>query len=106
MQRKRTLRPADTRVISLLGHRASGKTTLGDRMLHVAGVTRSPGSVDDRTSLLDFRPDERARRASVEPSLAWLLWDGARIELVDLPGSDATPGRSAALLHATDGRVV
>ena len=106
MSRRHRFDTVDTRVFALVGHRASGKTSLADRLLHIAGVTRSPGSVDDGTSLLDHRPEERRRRATVEPALAWLPWREHRIELVDLPGGPETPGRSAALRHGTESSVV
>ena len=106
MGRRHRFDNVDTRVLSLVGHRASGKTSLADRLLYMAGVTRSPGSVDDGTSLMDHRSEERGRRASIEPSVAWLPWRDHRIELVDLPGGPDTPGRSAALQHGTDSCVV
>lgn len=78
------------RSFGLVGHRASGKTTLAEMLLAAAGVVRSPGSVERGTALLDYEAEERRRRVGVWSSVAWLPWkvegrDGV-LHLVDTPG--------------------
>ena len=78
------------RSFGLVGHRASGKTTLAEMLLSAAGVVRSPGSVERGTALLDYEPDERRRRVGVWSSLAWLPWQVGEsmgvLHIVDTPG--------------------
>ena len=58
------------RNIVLMGHGGSGKTTLGEAMLHQAKVTSRLGSVDDGTSHLDYSDIEKDRKHTIDPSMA------------------------------------
>lgn len=94
--------PEKVRTIALAGHRSCGKTTLGDALLCVAGVTRQMGNVDDGSSLLDHGPEERRRRMTLGMSFCWLEWQEHLLYLVDTPGvADLSHERSLAL-HSTD----
>ena len=48
----------DIRNIAVVGHGASGKTTLVDALAFVSGSTKRHGSVKDGTALTDFSPEE------------------------------------------------
>ncbi len=76
----------DIRNIVLLGHGSSGKTTLGEAMLHQAKVTSRLGSVDDGTSHLDFTDIEKDRKHTIDPAMAFLDHAGATINIIDAPG--------------------
>jgi elongation factor G len=76
----------DIRNIVLLGHGSSGKTTLGEAMLHKAKVTSRLGSVDDGTSHLDFTDIEKDRKHTIDPSMAYFDHAGTTINLIDAPG--------------------
>ncbi len=77
---------SDIRNIVLLGHGGSGKTTLGEAMLHTAKVTGRLGSVDAGTSHLDYSDIEKDRKHSVDPALAYLEHADKTINLIDAPG--------------------
>jgi len=79
-------KPQDIRNIVLLGHGGSGKTTLGEAMLHEAKVTGRLGSVDDGTSHFDYSDIEKERKHSVDPAMAHLDHAGATINIIDAPG--------------------
>ena len=53
------------RNVALVGHGATGKTTLADLILHKAGIASRAGSVDDGSSLLDIDDDEKERKSSL-----------------------------------------
>jgi len=74
------------RNIVLLGHGGSGKTTLGEAMLHETKVTSRLGSVDDGTSHLDYSDIEKDRKHSVDPAIAYLDHASATINVIDAPG--------------------
>jgi elongation factor G len=99
-------RPQDIRNIALLGHGGSGKTSLGEAMLHAAKVTGRRGSVDDRTSLLDFTDIEKERQHSVDPAMAHFDHDGATINLIDAPGYPDFIGGAISALAGADTAVV
>jgi len=76
----------DLRNIVLVGHGATGKTSLADLMLFKAGVNRRIGSPDEGTSLLDVDDDEKQRHHSISAHLCHFDHQGARLNLIDSPG--------------------
>jgi elongation factor G len=46
------------RNVALAGHGGSGKTTLAEACLHIAGASERMGSVDDGNTVSDFLPEE------------------------------------------------
>ena len=53
------------RTIALLGHGGSGKTSLAEAMLYIAGLTDRLGRTDEGNTVLDFDPEEKRRHVSV-----------------------------------------
>jgi elongation factor G len=97
----------DIRNIVLLGHGGSGKTTLGEAMLHLAKITTRMGNVNDGTSVLDWTDIEKERKHSVDPSLAYLEHDGKLLNIIDAPGyPDFIGGAICALAGADTGVIV
>ncbi len=96
----------DIRNIALLGHGGAGKTTLGEAMLHAAGVTGRLGAVDDGTSVLDFSDIEKDRKHTVDPSLAWFDHGGTSVNLIDTPGYPDFVGGALAAMTGADTAVI
>ncbi len=94
--------PEKIRNVALVGHGGSGKTSLAEALLHVAGVTSRLGSVDAGTSILDHTAEEQERKISLELSTAVLEWKGHRINLIDTPGYADFAGDARAALRAAD----
>jgi elongation factor G len=93
---------SDVRDIALAGHAGSGKTSLAEAFLYVAGHTDRQGKVDEGNTLLDYDPEETRRRASIQLSLAACKWDGRRMTWVDTPGAPDFAGDFAAALRVVD----
>jgi len=104
---------ADIRNIVLAGHGGAGKTALGEAMLFVTKATSRMGRTDDGTSTLDFEPEEHKRLGSIATSVAWVEYQGKKINIIDTPGDqnfvfdalNAMRGADAAVivLGAADG---
>jgi elongation factor G len=94
--------PEKIRNVALVGHGGSGKTTLAEALLFVAGATTRQGSVDQGTSLLDYDPEEQERKISLGLSVAAVDWNGHRINLIDTPGYADFSGDARAALRAAD----
>lgn len=62
------------RNVAVVGHGASGKTSLVDALAFVAGSSSRHGSVDDGTALTDYTPDEIDRKYSINLALAHAEW--------------------------------
>ncbi len=53
------------RNVAVVGHGASGKTSLVDALAFVAGSSSRHGRVEDGTALTDYTPDEIERQYSI-----------------------------------------
>ena len=74
------------RNICLLGHGASGKTTLAENMLFLTGGTIRMGSPADGNTVCDFDPEEIRRQVSISTAVAPVDYKGCKINLLDTPG--------------------
>ncbi|HJR92466.1 MAG TPA: elongation factor G [Acidimicrobiia bacterium] len=92
--------PEQIRNVALVGHGGSGKTSLAEALLFVAGATTRQGSVDAGTSILDHEPEEIERKISLSLSVASFEWDGHQINLIDTPGYADFSGDARAALRA------
>ncbi|HUO46155.1 MAG TPA: elongation factor G [Acidimicrobiia bacterium] len=90
------------RNVALVGHGGSGKTSLAEALLYVAGSTTRQGSVDQGTSLLDYDPEEQERKISLSLSVASIEWKGHKINIIDTPGYADFSGDARAALRAAD----
>ena len=94
------------RNVAVVGHGASGKTTLVDALAFAAGATRRHGSVRDGTALTDYAAEATERKHSVALGCACVEWMDAKINFVDTPGFADFQGDAVAGLAAADGALV
>jgi len=94
------------RNIALLGHNASGKTSLVEAMLFDTGAANRLGRVDDGTSISDWDEEERRRRMSVNLSLIPCEWQGYKLNLLDTPGYMDFVGEVISGVRVADAAVV
>ncbi len=72
--------------IALAGHSGSGKTSVAEAMLYVAGASDRLGKISDGNTVLDCDPEEIKRKASIVTAVAPLEWKNYKINLIDTPG--------------------
>ncbi len=82
----REYRSADIRNVAVVGHGASGKTTLVDALAFVSGSSKRHGSVKDGTALTDHTAEEIDRGFSINLGCAFAEWMDTKINLIDTPG--------------------
>jgi elongation factor G len=92
----------NVRNVALVGHGGSGKTTLAEALLYVAGATTRRGSVEQGTTILDYEPEEIERGISLGLSTATFPWNDHQVNLIDTPGSSDFSGDARAALRAAD----
>src|SRR5205807_2177168 len=102
----RVYKTPEIRNVAVVGHGASGKTSLVDALAFVAGTSKRPGSVKDGTALTDYTADEIERKYSINLALAVAEWLDTKLNLIDTPGYLDFTGEALAGVHAADGAVV
>src|SRR5216110_3477148 len=102
----RVYKTPEIRNVAVVGHGASGKTSLVDALAFVAGTSKRHGSVKDGTALTDYTPDEIERKYSINLALAVAEWLDSKLNLIDTPGYLDFTGEALAGVHAADGAVV
>jgi elongation factor G len=94
---------SDIRNVAVVGHGASGKTSLVDALAFVSGSSKRHGSVRDGTALTDTAPEEVERGFSISLACGFAEWQDTKINFVDTPGYLDFQGDSIAGLAAADG---
>jgi elongation factor G len=102
----REYRSADIRNVAVVGHGASGKTSLVDALAFVSGASKRHGSIRDGTTLTDYSPEEIERHYSINVGCAFAEWMDTKINLIDCPGYLDFQGDAVAGLAAADGALV
>ncbi|MGH7718400.1 MAG: elongation factor G, partial [Gemmatimonadaceae bacterium] len=97
---------SEIRNVAVVGHGASGKTTLVDALAFVSGTTRRHGSVKDGTALTDYASEEMERHYSINLGCAYAEWMDTKINLIDTPGYLDFQGDAVSALAAADGALV
>jgi len=72
--------------IAIIGHGGTGKTSLCESLIYVAGKSDRLGRVDDGTSSLDYEPEEQKRRISISAAVSFLECEKQKITIIDTPG--------------------
>src|ERR1044071_2339072 len=102
----RVYKTSEIRNVAVVGHGASGKTSLVDALAFVAGTSKRHGSAKDGTALTDYTADEIERKSSINLALAVAEWMDAKINLIDTPGYLDFTGEALAGAYAADAAVV
>jgi elongation factor G len=94
---------SEIRNIAVVGHGASGKTSLVDALAFVSGSSKRHGTITDGTTLTDTAPEEIERGYSINLGCAHAEWMDTKINLIDTPGFLDFQGDALAGLAAADG---
>ncbi|MBW1953474.1 MAG: elongation factor G [Deltaproteobacteria bacterium] len=94
------------RDLALIGHSGSGKTSLAEALLFMAGATTRLGKVDDGSSILDYEPEEIKRQISISSASHHYEYKKHSVYLIDTPGDDNFLSDTQAALQVVDGALV
>src|SRR3954470_8816812 len=101
--RMREYRGSEIRNIAVVGHGASGKTSLVDALAFVSGSSKRHGAISEGTTLTDSAPEEIERGFSINLGCAYAEWMDTKINLIDTPGFLDFLGDAVAGVAAADG---
>ncbi|MBQ2875936.1 MAG: elongation factor G [Clostridia bacterium] len=94
------------RNVALLGHSGGGKTSLAESMLYISRLTDRLGNVADGNTVCDYDPEEVKRGYSISSAMAPLLWNGAKINILDTPGFFDFEGEARQCVRAADAAII
>ena len=82
----KTFTADNIRNVVLTGHGGSGKTALAEAMLFKCGLTERMGNTADGNTVSDFDAEEIKRKISINASIANMVWNDTKINVIDAPG--------------------
>jgi small GTP-binding protein len=92
--------------LGILAHVDAGKTTLTERLLHLAGVLDAPGSVDSGTTQTDTLAIERRRGITIRAAVVAFPLGDLTVNVVDTPGHPDFIAEVERSLGVLDGAVL
>jgi len=92
----------EIRNIALVGGAKSGKTTLAEAILFEGGVIKRRGTIEDKSTVSDYREIEIERENSIFSTVLYAEYAGKKINIIDAPGFDDFVGEVIAALKVTD----
>jgi elongation factor G len=88
--------------VVLVGHSGAGKSSLVEALLAATGTIQRQGSIEEGTTVSDFDEAEVRQQRSVNLTLAPLVHNGIKVNLLDAPGYADFTGDLRAGLRAAD----
>jgi elongation factor G len=94
------------RNVILVGHQASGKTTLAEAILFNAGVNSRAGRVEDGNTTMDSSPEEISKVISIDAGIAFCEIAKTKVTILDTPGYEDFVGQVLCCLPVVEGAVI
>ena len=94
------------RNLALLGHGGSGKTSLAEAMLYIAGATDRLGSISQSNTVCDYDAEEKARGLTLSATPAFMTWKDTKINVIDTPGFFDFAGEVKQAVRVADAAVI
>ena len=94
------------RNVALLGHSATGKTSLGEAALFATKAINRIGRVEDGNTVADYEPEEHKRQTSLQVAVLPCVRNKTKINLLDTPGYADFIGETVSALRVADAAVL
>jgi len=94
------------RNVGMIGHGASGKTSLTSAMLFVSGAVNRLARVEDGNTVTDWEDEEIERKISISTGVAYAEWSKHKINILDTPGYRPFLNDTRLALRVADAAVV
>jgi elongation factor G len=102
----KTYQGSEIRNVAVVGHAHSGKTTLIAALLHAAKMTPTQGRVEDGSAVTAYDEEEVARGATMQNAVAFVEWQGVKINLIDTPGFHMFSHEARAALLPAESAII
>jgi elongation factor G len=97
---------SEIRNVAVVGHAHSGKTTLVAALLHAAKMTPTLGRVADGTAVTAYDEEEIARGMTMQNAVAFVEWQGVKVNLIDTPGFHMFAHEARAALQPVESALI
>jgi elongation factor G len=94
------------RNLMLIGASGSGKTTLAEQLFFQTKSSNRLGKIDEGNTVLDFDPEETAKKMSLGLSIGYLNYKDHKINILDAPGYPDFVGDTVVALPAVENVIV
>lgn len=90
------------RNLALVGHSASGKTSLAEALLYKTGEIDKKGRVEEGSTVSDYEAQEKKRGISIQTSIIPVEYEDYKINFIDSPGFFDFEGEVLQALRASE----
>lgn len=90
------------RNLALVGHSASGKTSLAEALLYKTGAIDKKGRVEEGSTVSDYEAQEKKRGISIQTSIIPVEFEDYKINFIDSPGFFDFEGEVLQALRASE----
>lgn len=94
------------RNLMLVGASGAGKTTLAEQIFFQTKSANRLGKIDEGNTILDFDPEETAKKMSLGLSIGYVNYKDHKINILDAPGYPDFVGDTVVALPAVENVVV
>ncbi|MDD2423879.1 MAG: elongation factor G [Candidatus Cloacimonetes bacterium] len=94
------------RNLMLVGSSGAGKTTLAEQIFNQTKTTNRLGKIDEGNTVLDFDPEEIAKKMSLGLAIGYVNYKDHRINILDAPGYPDFVGDTVVALPAVESVVI
>ena len=94
------------RNLMLVGSSGAGKTTLAEQIFNQTKTTNRLGKIDEGNTVLDFDPEEIAKKMSLGLAIGYVDYKDHRINILDAPGYPDFVGDTVVALPAVESVVI
>lgn len=94
------------RNIAVIGHGGEGKTSLCEAILFNGKSIDRLGKVTDKNTVMDFEEQELLRGNSISLAQASTMWEGVKINVIDVPGFFDFEGEFESAIRAVGSAVL
>jgi len=94
------------RNLALLAHNGAGKTSLAEAILFNTKIINRLGKVSEGSTTSDYDPAEQKRGMSISLSMLPYIWQGNKINLMDIPGYPDFIGEVKSAIRVSEGAVI
>jgi len=97
---------SEIRNVAVVGHGASGKTSVVSALLFTSGAVNRLGKVDQGNTITDYDEEAIERKKTISASVCHLEWNKNKINLIDTPGYGAFMHESRSSMRVVEGAIV